>query len=145
MIEPSLNKLMEADLNIKTAYRLSKLLKKVGGELQTLEETRVRLVKKFADNPDAPEGQEIKVKETLVNKFNEEFNVLLNEEIDIPFDPIPLDEIGDGVKLTPIDVIRLGKIIFDKDDDDPEVVEPMVLPDPPGENKAAEEADTTSK
>jgi len=126
LIENSLNKLMEANLNVKIAYKLSKLLKKIGQELQDLEENRIRLVKKYSN--DAENDKEMKVADDKVDEFQKEFNVLLNVEVDVPFEPISIDDLGDDIKLTPIDIIRLGNIIS-CDEDDEEKVEPMSLDD----------------
>jgi hypothetical protein len=119
MIESSINKLMESALPVKTAYRLSRLLRDVSQELQTLEENRVRLVTQYAD--DAKEGQEVKVPEGKLKEFQDAFNELLQEEVEITFDPVSIDDLEE-VKLTPVDMIRLEKIIS-VDDESGKVVE----------------------
>jgi hypothetical protein len=115
MIESSINKLMETNLPVKTAYRLSKLLKDVSSELQTLEENRVRLVRKYADvKEDTPE-QEVKVPKDKVEPFQNEFNELLQTEVEIKFDPVSISDLEE-VRLTPIDILRLENIISFEED-----------------------------
>lgn len=110
--QDSLSKLVNAELPIKVSYRLLKLLRSCSEELKTLEEARLRLVKKYAE--EKKEGKEMmKVSKENQEKFRQEFGQLLEEEIEVDFDPILLDELG-NITFSTIDLINLGKIIKEK-------------------------------
>jgi len=108
-LEASLAKIFDKEVNIKVAYRLGSLLKKISEEMVLLEENRVKLVKKYGE-ADA-ETQQLSVPQEKAQDFYTEFNELLQVEVDIDFEPIPLQAFGD-ISLSAADVMRLdGKII----------------------------------
>jgi hypothetical protein len=111
MIEGSLKKVVDKDLPIQLAYRFGKFLKSLNIELQNIEEQRIKLIKKYAVQPQ--QGQEIKVADGKEPDFYNEFNQLLQQEVNIDFDPIPLAAFGD-ISLSAIDIYHLDKIIFDE-------------------------------
>ena len=115
-LETSLSKIFDKDIHIKIAYRLSSLLKVLSDEINSLEENRVKLVKKYGEE-DKESGQ-LAVPTEKAEEFYKEFNELLQLEIDIDFEPIPLGAFGD-ISLSAADVVRLdGKIIVDNSPQD---------------------------
>ena len=107
-LEGSLSKLNNKELPVKIAYGLGKLLKKVSEELVSIEEHRVKLVKKYSTGEDS-EGN-FEVPKDKEEDFKREFSELLMAEVDFNFDPISISELGD-ITLTPIDMIRLDKLL----------------------------------
>jgi hypothetical protein len=84
----------------------------------TLEENRINLVKKYGVEDE--KTKQVSVPKDKTQEFYAELNELMQLEIDIPFEPISLEEFGD-ISLSAADVVRLdGKIIAN---DDEEVVE----------------------
>ena len=123
-LEGSLSKIFDKDLNIKVAYRLGTLLKRLSEEMKTLEENRVKLVKKYGEENE--ETKQFSVPQEKTPDFYKEFNELMQIEIDIDFEPISLKEFGD-ISISASDVMRLdGKIIVNdevvknKDNEEPE-------------------------
>jgi uncharacterized lipoprotein YehR (DUF1307 family) len=114
-ITRSLPKLAEKELSIRVAYRLSKLLKECAEEMETLEKLRVKLVEKYAKKSEDNEepNKEIKVADENIEKFQIEFASLLNEEVDIDFEPISMQDLGD-IQMTTNDLLNLSKIIKEK-------------------------------
>ena len=110
-LEGSLVKLTNKELPVRVAYRLSRVLKRVTEELSSIENYRVKLVKKYSKGED--EKGIFEVAKGEEEKFGKEFSELLMEEIDIDFEPILLSDLGD-ICLTPIDLIRLEKIILEE-------------------------------
>jgi len=111
-IEEPLAKLADKELNVRISYRLGKLLKVIGKELQELETNRIKLIKKYGTPKDDAKGQqEYKIEDDNKDKFIKDFNELLQEEIKVDFSPICLDQLKD-IKLTPVDVMRLEGIII---------------------------------
>lgn len=111
-LEKSLSKIFDKDLNIKIAYRLGILLKKITEELRTLEENRIRLIKKYGTKDE--KTQQIQVPPDKNADFYKDFNELLTFEIDIDFEPISLNAFGD-ITLSAIDAMRLDGIVIKND------------------------------
>lgn len=108
-IEESLAKLFDKELNIKIAYKLSSLLKKLSGEVKLLEENRVKLVQKHGKKDE--ETQQVTVAPESAEAFYKEFSELMQIEVELDFEPIPLDAFGD-ITLSASDILKLeGKVI----------------------------------
>jgi hypothetical protein len=105
--ETSLQKLIEKDLNIKIAYKLGKLIKIISAEFKEIEDSRVKLIKKYGKED---ENKNIQVLPENNEKFYIEFQQLLDEEIDIDFEPLALEELGE-ISMTTTDVLKLGHIL----------------------------------
>lgn len=111
-LEPSLAKIFDKDLNITVAYRLSSLLAKLAEEMKRFEENRVKLVKKHGTQKEDTVQFEVPPEKT--KEFYEELNALLQIEVKIDFEPIPLKDLGD-ITLSATDVMKLdGKVIIEK-------------------------------
>lgn len=107
-MEPVLSKIMESTvLSIRVAYRFSKFLKTVGKELQTLEETRQMLVKKYGE--DDSDGN-TKVKDDSLQPFIDGLNEVLNEEVEISIEPVELDDLN-MLALSPAEIMVIERLI----------------------------------
>lgn len=109
-MEKSLGNLLMKELNIKLSYRLGKFLKKVNEEFNELEMSRVKLVKKYGKHEENSDKYEVLPEN--INNFSNEYNQLLDEEIQIDIEPICLEELGD-IKLSPVDMMLLERIIIE--------------------------------
>lgn len=109
-----LREILDKELPVKPAYWLGKLLRKVETELNSFDETRMKLIVKHSTEKD--EKGNPKVDETtnryMVDEdaFGKEFMELCEEEVDIEFTPIKLEALGD-VKLKPITMAKLERIL----------------------------------
>ena len=103
----SLQKVTNKELPIKISFRICKFLKDCSSEMEILEKSRVQLVEKYAGAQVA--GQEMKVDDDNKAKFQEEFGSLLNEEVEIDFTPISIEDFGD-ISISTNDVISMQKI-----------------------------------
>jgi hypothetical protein len=108
-LEGSLTKIMDKDVPVKTAYKVSKFLKRISEELRAIEERRVALVKKYSRGED--EKGNFKVVPEKEIYFRKEFAELLQTEVDIDVLPVPLNDFGD-IALSPIDLMKLEKIVI---------------------------------
>ncbi len=112
-LEKSLGKLSNTDIDIKIAYKLSRFLKQVVSESVLLEENRIKLVKKYSCDPkDEKEKGQTSVNPDKEQIFFQEYGELLEEEIDIDFSLISIEELGD-IKLSTLDVLNLEGIVFE--------------------------------
>lgn len=112
-METSLDSLLKKELNIRVAYRLSKLAKQIYEELLAFEESRIKLIKKYGYFNKETQLYEIDTKnQKNVDDFTTEFNQLVSEEVDINFKPILLEDLGD-IKLSAIDMMHFNDFIIE--------------------------------
>jgi hypothetical protein len=104
--QPALTKLLNADLPIATAFKLSKLVKAVENELTSYESQRVKLIEKLGE----AEGDTTKVKQENLPAFVEEMTKLHDIECELPGDPIPVADLGD-LNISAVDVALLNGVI----------------------------------
>ena len=86
-------KLLDKEIPIKSAWKLNKLVKAFDKELGEIEEFRVGLVQKLGTSDE--ETQAVQVPEDKMEQFVVEFNELLMTEIEVEFDGISIDTLGD--------------------------------------------------
>ena len=103
----SLQKLVNKELPVKISFRLCRFLRESAVEMESLEKSRVQLVEKFAEPKE--EGKEMKVSDENREKFQQEFSNLLSEEVNIDFEQISIEDLGD-ISLSANDLIPMQKI-----------------------------------
>jgi hypothetical protein len=107
----SLPKLTQKELPIKTSFKLLKFLKRSSEEIEIAEKTRIKLVEKYAK--ERKDGEEMKVADENREKFQEEFSSLIEEEVNIDFELISIEELG-NISVSAMDLVPLEKIIKEK-------------------------------
>lgn len=88
-----LEKVFNEPMDIKLSYRLAKISKKITSELKDIDEQRIALIKKYADEP-TEEEKKINAPQkvtTKIEEFIKEFNALLDSEGDIDIQLIPFN------------------------------------------------------
>ena len=105
-----LEKLVDKEISIKTAYKLSRMIKVLNEELQTFEESRQKLVQQYGE---VQEDDSIAVKEDNIEAFNTELADLLTAEIEVGCEPISIDEFADGVEIKTAELMMIEKFITD--------------------------------
>jgi hypothetical protein len=116
----SLKSLINKELPIKTSYSLSKLMKNLEGEYKILMEKQNGLIDKYAERDDKNKfvllppnefgKQGIKIKADLLEECNAKLNELYNIEVEIDFQPISIELLGD-ISMSPKDLLVLDKFI----------------------------------
>ena len=114
----AINKLLDAPLKARTAFRLSKLSKELQPHFETYEKVRQELLEKFGtkveSNDDSPEGQ---IQYTFANgtaeKFQAELIAMLEEKVDVKVRKVKLNELN-GSELTARDMMSLEWLIAEK-------------------------------
>lgn len=88
--------LLKNKLPIKVAYRLNRLSTKIDSELKTYNDTKNTLVLELAKNlPDNTKITQENPEE--LKEFNKRHNELLSTELELDFDKISIEELGDVV------------------------------------------------
>jgi len=122
-MQPGLDVILAKELPVKTAYWLARFLDKIRSEMDAMEKARMKLVEKYVEKDkdgkllfkkdkdgkqfDPPQYD---LTDDNMEKFNKEFAELSEEEIEIDFKPIKLEQLGD-INLKPIVLVQLGKLI----------------------------------
>lgn len=99
--------LLDKTLPIKSAWSLNKLVKSFDKELSDIEEFRVDLIKKLGVEGD--DGN-IQVPEDKMQEFVTGFNELLSTEIEVAYEPIPIDALGDDATISAKDMMALERL-----------------------------------
>ena len=99
-----MNKILEAQLPAAVAFQLTKLLKTLNEEVKTIEEQRVKLVTKHGETG---ENQTVTVPESKKQEFLKEFADLLDTEIDLNWNPLPVDKF-EGLNLSTNDMLKVS-------------------------------------
>lgn len=109
-----LEKFIENDLPIKTAWRLNKIFKVLIDEFNEIENFREKLIKQYGDETQLEDGSvALKVKEENSEAFMKDLNEFLNEEVELNIDPVSIDDIGDNINLSVANAQLLSKILKD--------------------------------
>ena len=100
---PVLTKVLDLELPVTVSYKFMKLVNNLNEELKGIEEQRVKLVKKYSS-----EGNPATVDDAKKNEFLAEFSSLLEEEIDINWDRINLNSLGESIKISPNELNKVS-------------------------------------
>lgn len=106
-MQQPIQKLMQENMPIKAAYRLSRIANIIDQEMQTIEQKRAELVKKYGE--DNGEGN-YKVKPENLTIFYNEYQNLLDEEVDLNISPIQI-EMLENTKMSPAAINALEPIL----------------------------------
>ena len=79
-------------LPVRLSYRLAKLIEFFTNELKIMETARRDLVKKYSDENPPEQDTPIRVKPENEKKFTEEMVELLEQEVELDFEPIDIKE-----------------------------------------------------
>lgn len=105
--KPALEKLVNLEIGIKTAYKISRIIRKLNEELQHFEEQRQKLVTQYGE---PQENGNVIVTEENMEAFAQELNDLVALEIKLDFEAVSLDELGD-VKMAPAELMLIEKFV----------------------------------
>jgi hypothetical protein len=99
----AMSKLINMFMPIKVAFKVSRLAKAVNELLTTVEEQRKKLVEKLGKQQ---EDGSFTVTPNNVATFQEEFSSLLDETVELEWEPMSFGDLGD-IKLSAVDVLNL--------------------------------------
>ena len=106
-------------LKARTAYAVAKLLKAADAEMNTFNETRMTLIRKYGVKDENGELEEdenknVRVMPEYIEAFTKELNELLNTEVEFNANKIKLEDLGD-IDFTPNEMVQLEEFIeFDE-------------------------------
>ena len=110
-VEP-LRRVLSTKMPVKAAYHLSRIGDKLESTLRTFEAARSKRIKELGvETSDKLNFMIIDPEQQKV--FQAEQDVLLAEVIKIDKEPFSLSQLGNGVELTPADLMALNKILVE--------------------------------
>ena len=111
-----LQKIFDEPMEIKLSYRLSKISRKVESELKEINEQRLKLIDKYADEQKPEDvGKKPKQVSKRMEEFVSEFIAFLDTETDIYIQPIPFSLLQ-NIKLSANDLNVIEKFIEEDKD-----------------------------
>ena len=112
----AINKLLDAPLKARTAFRLGKLSKELSPHFETYEKVRQELLEKFGEKVES-DDENGQVQYSFANgtaeKFQTELIAMLEEKVDVKVRKIKLTELN-GASLTARDMRALEWLIAEK-------------------------------
>ncbi len=117
---PPLRELIRVPLPVRASYRVACLARAVEAAAQAVEETRARLVERFAERDAAGgfvpvevdgEVQPGQVRLTDPAAFHAGLRELLEMDTALPVEPLRLPELGTACELAPATLLALGPLL----------------------------------
>lgn len=109
--QKNMGALTKVKLPVKVAYRISKLNNKIASEVKDYKEQEFNLIKDLGEVVLDTEGKEtdnLRVTKENMPKYKEEVEKLLDLEVDLDFETIDINELGE----TTIEPSLLNPIFF---------------------------------
>lgn len=100
----------ERKFTSKQKFMLSRLLESVAGHLNNLEKTRLSTIEKFKEE----KGENWDKEKPNLTQFVDEFNELLQEEIEVPGTQLKLSDLPDEMECNALDITRLSWLIVEE-------------------------------
>lgn len=107
--------LSQKELKARCAYVVGKILKSADAEIQSFNETRMELIKKYGEKDEngelkTEENGNVRIPPEQMEAFSRELRELLDTTVEISANKIKMDDIGD-VKFTPAEMAQLESFI----------------------------------
>ncbi len=102
--QEALKRLADTKLPVKTAYRVSKLVKALEKELKDFEDFRNSLIMKYGESQG---GGQYKISEIDIAKFNDEINEVMETEVHLEFNSLKVNDLAE------IDISATDMIVLD--------------------------------
>ena len=117
----TLQKLAQKDFKAKLAWSIARLLKSAEAEIQSFNDTRMNLIRKYGqkdengelitdENGNCNENGNCKIEQESINEFTNELNELVNTEVEINANKIDINLLED-IDFTPSDMAILEPFV----------------------------------
>lgn len=110
-----LQKLSQTHLKARPSWEVSRILKATDVEIQNFNEARMNLIRRYGEKDENGElitdsNDQCKIIPEEINNFAEEFNELVNAEVEINANKVRIDDIADK-EFTPAEMSQLEPFI----------------------------------
>ena len=116
----TLQKLSQKDFKAKLAWTIARVLKAAEGEIQSFNDTRMNLIKKYGEKDEngeliTDENGNCKINPEEIDIFSKELNELIDSEVEINANKIKMDLL-ENIDFTPSDMALLEPFVeFDEE------------------------------
>lgn len=105
------NKIMQQSFKGSLAFKIARLARELDKEMQTFNTERQKIIQKYGEKDEngelkIDENGNVKFENSKIQEINEEFNSLLNTELEINADKLPMDSI-DAFEITPQEMLSI--------------------------------------
>lgn len=112
----TLSVLMNQNFSGATAFKVARLAREIGKEMETFDAERMKLVEKYGEKGDdgrvkTDENGNVKIMASAIQDCNAEFNELLNQEIQINAEMLPASVLDEMQNVTPAQMLTLEPIV----------------------------------
>lgn len=107
------SKIMQQSFKGSLAFKIARLVRELDKEMQTFNEERQKIIRKYGEKDEngeliIDENNNVKFNNNKIVEVNEEFNSLLNTELEINADKLPEDSM-DAFEITPQEMMNIEK------------------------------------
>lgn len=107
------NAIMQQSFKGSLAFKIARLARELSKETETFNEERRKILDRYCIKDEngqlkSDENGNVQVEPNKINEFNEEFQSLLNTEVEINANKLPMDKIDD-FDITPQQMLNLEK------------------------------------
>lgn len=111
----TLQKLAQKDFKAKLAWSIARLLKSAEAEIQSFNDTRMNLIRKYGQKDEngeliTDENGNCKIEQESINEFTNELNELVNTEVEINANKIDINLL-ENIDFTPSDMAILEPFV----------------------------------
>ena len=107
-----LQSLQQEKLNVSVAFKIGKVMKQVNSEMEIYDKIRIKKITELGEeilDDGKPTGQ-FKVKEENTKLWADEYEKLIDQNVEISVPEITLAELGD-VKIAPATLVNLSWLV----------------------------------
>lgn len=107
------NKIMQQSFKGSLAFKIARLARELDKEMQTFNTERQKIIQQYGEKDEngelkVDENGNVKFDNNKINEINEDFNSLLNTELEINADKLPIDSM-DAFEITPQEMLQIEK------------------------------------
>ena len=111
----ALQKLASMELKAKTSWQIGRILKSADAEIQSFNEARMNLIRKYGEKDENGElitddKGNCKILEEGVKEFASELNDLIEQEVELNANKVAVEDL-DGKEFTPSEMAQLEMFI----------------------------------
>jgi len=105
------NKIMQQSFKGSLAFKIARLARELDKEMQTFNTERQKIIQKYGEKDEngeliIDENNNVKFNKTNLAEINQEFNSLLDTDLEINADKLPMDSI-DNFEITPQEMLQI--------------------------------------
>lgn len=107
----TLQLLSKKSLKARLAFSVAKLLKGAEQEIQSFNETRMNIIRKYGEKDEngelkTDESGNCKIEESSINEFSKELNDLIDTEVEISASKMRMEDL-ENLEFTPSEMVAL--------------------------------------